>query len=630
MPEPGQASRSSRRLLVALLLSLASAAAVLALHQTRFFRLLDLKAYDLQYLARGPRPVANPVLLMVDQKSLDRYPEPLIFWHPYYAEAIRAAARSGAKVFGLDVFFAIPVGQWEKDHDRMLAQAVVETSTVMPVVCGFVSGGSNRQHDWTVPLYLFASASGLIASAHLSVDPDDFIRRQQLLEDGAGPVEGRVRSLGLRLAEKFVGQDVHVAGDGLYLGEERIPGYSSGAMVINYAGPAATIPHVSLADFLDAARAGDDARLRAWVAGKIVLLGIDTITSEDRHATPFYTLAPGLRANTAGVEIQANIANTILSRAFLREPPPWAAMALVWLAACGGVAVSWRLRPGRGLPVLLLLAAAVLLITHLAFRSGVVLSPSRLVLALGVAAVVTSGYRLENRRAFFERAFSIFVGRRAARSLAEADHISVAPGARCEVTVLFSDIRAFTSFCDQKEPSVVVHELNLYFTRMVEIIVKHGGEVNKFLGDGILAVFSDLDTGSVPGDHPVRAVDCGFEMVRTAGRFRTGVGLHTGEVIMGNVGSLDKLENTVLGATVNVASRLESLNKTFGTQMLVSEATARRLPGSIPMSDLGPTEVRGAAAATRVFTPTVLAPGAHESEVGALPPARSGPPVASS
>jgi adenylate cyclase len=78
---------------------------------------------------------------------------------------------------------------------------------------------------------------------------------------------------------------------------------------------------------------------------------------------------------------------------------------------------------------------------------------------------------------------------------------------------------------------------------------------------------------------------------------------------MGNIGSLDKLENTVLGATVNVASRLESLNKTFGTQMLVSEATARRLPGSIPMVDLGPADVRGVSAATRVFTPTVLAPG---------------------
>src|SRR5688572_21638882 len=117
---------------------------------------------------------------------------------------------------------------------------------------------------------------------------------------------------------------------------------------------------------------------------------------------------------------------------------------------------------------------------------------------------------------------------------------------------------------------------------MVEIIVRHGGEVNKFIGDGILAVFSQHP------DHAARAVRCGIEMVQTPTQLQTGVGIHTGEVVAGNVRSFDKLENTVLGATVNVAARLEGLNKELGTQLLLSEETHRRLDGAVPLIDLGP------------------------------------------
>ena len=110
---------------------------------------------------------------------------------------------------------------------------------------------------------------------------------------------------------------------------------------------------------------------------------------------------------------------------------------------------------------------------------GTVLPAARLVLALVVAAIAALLYQTEARRALFAAAFSIFVGRRAARSLEESEQITVATGTRQQVTILFSDIRGFTAFCDQKEPSLVVQSLNSYLTSMVQIIVQHGGEVNK-------------------------------------------------------------------------------------------------------------------------------------------------------
>ena len=141
------------------------------------------------------------------------------------------------------------------------------------------------------------------------------------------------------------------------------------------------------------------------------------------------------------------------------------------------------------------------------------------------------------------------------------------------VTILYSDIRGFTAFCESKDPAVIVDLLNVYMATMCGIIVKHHGHVNKFIGDGILAVFSDHDEGAEPGGHAARAIRCALEMVTAPGDFATGTGMHSGEVVIGNVGSSDKMEFTVLGDTVNLASRLESLNKEHKTKLLLSGAT---------------------------------------------------------
>jgi len=138
----------------------------------------------------------------------------------------------------------------------------------------------------------------------------------------------------------------------------------------------------------------------------------------------------------------------------------------------------------------------------------------------------------------------------------------------------------------------VVDLLNEYMGAMVKIIVAHHGAVNKFIGDGILAIFSDED-GTTPGDHALRAVRCGTEMCQFVGKFKTGVGIHSGIVVVGNVGSRDKMEYTVLGDTVNLASRLESLNKEMKTQLILSDATRELLNGEFETSYLAEVPVRG-------------------------------------
>src|SRR6185295_4178631 len=165
------------------------------------------------------------------------------------------------------------------------------------------------------------------------------------------------------------------------------------------------------------------------------------------------------------------------------------------------------------------------------------------------------------------------------------------------------------------DPALVVDLLNEYMGAMVKIIVGYNGNVNKFIGDGILAIFSDED-GTTSGDHPLRAVRCGVDMARYVGKFKTGVGIHSGLAVVGNVGSEDKMEYTVLGDTVNLASRLESLNKEMKTHLILSDATKELLDGQYETTYLGEVPVRGKTAPLVIYTASVLC--APKPESGAL------------
>jgi len=168
--------------LSSVVISLVATGLCLFAAQFRIVRLLHLKSRDLHFIASPPEKPKDIVLLVIDQKSLDRYPEPLLFWHPYYAEAIEAAAEAGAKVLGLDVAFPIPVDKWAAGLDQRLASSVITTAPVMPVICGYAAVTLDRQRDWVVPMNMAAAALGQTAYVNLHADEDDFIRSSELTE----------------------------------------------------------------------------------------------------------------------------------------------------------------------------------------------------------------------------------------------------------------------------------------------------------------------------------------------------------------------------------------------------------------------------------------------------------------
>ncbi len=581
------------------------------LSTTHFIQLLNLKSYDAQFLLRGKRPVSDIVLVVADEKTLNTFPELQAFWHPYYAEAIRGAAAGGAKVVAFDVAFGIPVTKWAPDADQILAEAV-STSTV-PAVIGYVPALLEKQRDWPVPVNMIAAALGLGAFANLTVDGDDFVRRQELIEAPAAEGSPQARSFALRIAEKFTGEDAKFENGRLSLHGRAIPISAERDIRIDFAGPADTFPRVSLSDFIAASKQGNAEQLRKWVEGKAVLVGPDNV--EDRYPTPFYTAFSSAKWTTAGVEIHANTLETILAGRYLLPLPPAMRYLGLLLIAIFTVAGAMTLSVGRGVIAGLAALVAGFGGAELLFAKNWILSDAELTLCWLACLVATIVYRFaaaEKGRDLFRRAVSLFVGKQLATTLEEEQQIRLS-GRREIVTILFTDIRGFTAFCEEKDPAVVVDLLNEYMRTMVSIVVKYRGHVNKFIGDGILAVFSD-DDGSTPGDHAIRAVNCAVEMVSAPGRFQTGAGLHSGAVVVGNVGSEDKMEYTVLGDTVNLASRLESLNKENKTKLLMSGATYDLLGGTVVTKHLGAVPVRGKTAPIDLHTVASLVTTAAGTE----------------
>ena len=345
--------------------------------------------------------------------------------------------------------------------------------------------------------------------------------------------------------------------------------------------------------------------------GKVVVVGPTDPILQDVHATSAGEGMPG-------PEIHANAIATILRGFPLEDSAGWLSVLMIVLAGIATPAAALRLNGVRWLPVPLLVALAIPVAAQLAFNGGTILpviAPGlALVLSfLGTLAVAYWTDIRERRR--LRATFARFVPPQVVDEVvAQADDDLRLGGKRLESTVMFCDLRGFTSVAEHLSAEQVIELLNGYLTEMSDAILEHGGTVVSYMGDGIMAVFG----APLPqDDHADRAVAAAREMLdvrlgrfnewaREAGiaePFRMGVGLNSGPVMSGNVGSTRRLEYTAVGDTTNTASRLQAMTKDSGTAVLIADSTkAAMRDGGPSLAYVGELEVRGRTARLKAWT----------------------------
>lgn len=569
-------NQRTRRLRALLLLAAAFSVVTLAVvgYAADALRGADLQTVDMRFSVRGTEaPHPDVVVVGVDDKTLNTDPKPTYpLGRELYARTIRNLTKAGAAVIAVDVEFSEPSPTGEK-ADNQLIEAIHDAPRVILSTTSTDGAG-------LTPLISFgkglAYTGGQPAITLVVKDSDGRVRRMIFGKQ-------KLTGFGLAAAEMMLGR--------------RIDTPEGRTAWIDFAGPGRTIPNLSLVDI------ERDEFDPAQVRGKVVVIGATATSLQDQHNT-----STTRNFLMSGPEIQANSIATALSGFPLHEAAWWVNVLLI--AAVGAAAPLVGLRfgvvaavaTGLGLVALLLVGAQV------AFERFDAIVTVVYPLAAGVGGILATG-AIHGLTVAFEReqardAFARFVPEAVVdQVLADAEGVRLG-GVRGEATVMFSDLRGFTSFSETLEPERVIEALNRYLTEMSEAILDHGGTLVAYMGDGIMAVFG---APLKQDDHADRALEAARDMLSRMDKFngwlreqglhsgfKMGIGLNSGPVMSGNVGSERRLEYTALGDTTNTAARLEGMTKGTPHQLYISDTTKQKLTRAPDdLVQVGEAEVRG-------------------------------------
>ena len=551
--------------------------------------------YDYWHQLAGKRREAlHTAVVAVDEQTLDQYKDdPLAFWQPHFAQAMETLTRAGVKVIGLDYLYQVSAEDWLKklnlpgtDSSRSYdspfrAQLAAGNKILITQLVELPNGEGRLLLPPRDHLYLLPQGINDLGIANLDPDEDNSVRRFLPVydPDPAKPAMAFATQLALRAA----GLDPTLA-------EWDIAGVKmrreARSRLIGYVGPPGTILTVSMSKLLKP-DALDDPEVQL-LKGRVVIIAANDRGTQDRHPSPYSRALFSMQSDQMiGGEIHANIVETILTGHYPRRLP----LAAEWIYVLALVALAallyLRLHPAGGLAAALVLCLLCLLPAWFMFLDDWLLPVGRMQMALGIGFLTTLGLRLtgeERERARLKKMFGRYVSDDVVKLLTEGERPDLA-GESVEVTVLFSDIRNFTTISEKLDAHEVVEMLNAYFSRTTEPILVEGGMVNKFIGDAVMAIFGSPVRHA---DHARRALRAALQMAREAEEFKQwmrkrfpdrglpefaiGIGVHSGEAVIGDIGSVKRTEFTAIGDTVNAASRLEGVTKEMQCVLVASKA----------------------------------------------------------
>lgn len=641
---------------------------LLYLFRVELLDIVELKTYDMRLRATGERAARDVVIAAIDEKSLTR----LGRW-PWsrrtIATVIERLDALDARVIALDVFFPESENHKLLEHivrlereggfssadtpfaplkrtlaaDTALGEAIARSGKVVLSMVFVMSQSEARQ----VPAREMAAVFEDVKSQALPVIDDSGDGRFAFaIEEPAGlradvpeirragafighinavfDLDGAVRWAPLVIRYRghfFPSADVQAAHayhpadapmlettqlgvKGLRLGARTVGTNEEGRALIHYYGPQQTIPTFSVADLLDGAIAPQ------LVKGKIVLLGATATGAHDLRLTPYGPTYPG-------VEIRATTIQNLLDGDFINRPYWMGVFDVIVLLVLGTALSLLFARSGMlaGGMIALGLAAAYVTLAVVLFRTQLVwlnvVYPAVLILVLFISSTIAKYMVAETGKRQIKSAFQHYVAPKIVDEIMEnADRLRLG-GEMRTLTVLFSDIRGFTSVAQSLPPEELVRLLNVYLTQMTEKVFKHDGLLDKYIGDAIMAIYG----APIPrADHALAACRTALDMLEELKVLQAqwreqglpvldiGIGINTGAMIVGNMGSRDRFDYTVIGDAVNLGSRIEALNKLYGTRVLLSEFTYAEVREEFPaLREVDRTPVRGRREPVRIY-----------------------------
>jgi adenylate cyclase len=568
---------------------------------------------------------AKVVVVGLDDATLAGLPKPLTFLSPELGEVIDFLHDRGAAAIAVDITVSEELDGFEGLKGEEFCRAASRAgNVVLPI---YRAGGRVVR-----PLTAWRACASGLGLVEMSPDPDHFLRRQ-VLAGQAGDEDYYQLAVALLKAAGRV-DDAQPDGE-LRVNGRLVPLEADGSVRVNFMGPPGTVEEVSFKDVLAARRGGPPPD--ASFADAVVVIGGTAAALGDWHATPFAngtlrTLWARTPALMSGPEFQAQLAAALDDGAFLTTPV-WLS-SLPWSVAMGGLL-------GAALSRLSLAQGAVLAITHHFGWKLVCLAAFwwawwrvemvPMLLTGGVCFTAAFAFRWR----WLRRTFGAFKGESIARALEDDPEHRFRRGEERELTVLFADVRDFTTFSEAHQPREVVALLNAYFDAVVPVLEHFGGALNQYMGDGVMVLFGAPDARP---DHAEQAIRAAIELVRRVHdlkpqwealgmpEFQVGVGVHTGPAVVGAVGSQNRLDYTAIGDTTNIAARIEAANKVMKPQseVLASAETVGKLSGPLKQrlgvaAEPEPIQVKGRRGAVTVYrVPVDQGPGA------AIGPGRGG------
>lgn len=556
----------------------------------------DLEFWSLGQLfeRRGVRPPREPIVIVsIDESTFADLDTQWPFPRAMHARLLDTIAEGRPLAIGVDLIFDTPSSRGRAD-DEALAAAVARAGNVILGAAVAEDRQELRLADrvyrsslvtLNAPIHVIRAGAARVAPLNMPKDADGDIRRVPIALNVNG--------------EPILGFDAQLHGLLARAGKRVASLPRADSVLINFRGGPRTYPWVPYYRVLRGEVPPREFR------DKIVLIGPTSEILHDQFATPF-----ARRGDMPGVEIHANALETLVRGDDIREVPRWVSTALAAAAALLGGALVVRLRALRAL-----LAAGALwaVLTLAAFGAFVVAGwwmrgmAATVALVLGYGGTVLEHFVREQReRRRLSQFFSPAVVREVVRHKTEGSLTT----SRRLVTVLFSDIRGFTSISEKIVAEQVAQMLREYLSEMTEIVFRHDGTVDKYIGDCIMALYNAPFEDPA---HAVKAVQTALELQeRTLAvskrweeklgiTIRSGVGINTGEAVVGTLGSKQRLEYTAVGDTINLGARLESLTKEYGATIIISDTTHALVKDRFVTKELGEVTVKGKTRPVKIY-----------------------------